>query len=485
MRGTIRFLLLFLVLFCGAEEIGLDTLPWTDAAYSWTPDGPQLPRINRNLSGKGPIRIGGTVFPKGICGHTGFSVVYRLDGCADAFSAMIGVDEEHFPNDRPEETDVHFVILAYHRIVLKRTLALGAEPERVDVDLRGIHQLELRGEYGRGFRLQRVAWGNPVFRTRTPDALRSALERNRRKHETILAFVPEYPAPPADWKSCRIRKLEWNGFANAYRIEGKEFEALLVPEYGGRILEFREKDGENLLKTTVFPGADRLLRGRTPDRSGGHFMRCHPSPAFYPNDPILKHAPYTLSFPADGEIVMRSSESTLFRIVYEYRLKIREDGFDLENRILSKAPFPRPLGVWSITRLETSLLKRILLPPEQKNAPAKLRFEQKGSLLELRKSPEKTVLLFSGKPGTHTAFSEFRIWSDPPEIRTEGRNGGWMTIRYDRPKEDLNGEYPVHLFVNGALTEEESHSPVRLLKPGESISLTERWCVGRAKGEDR
>lgn len=115
-------------------------------------------------------------------------------------------------------------------------------------------QLELRGEYGRGFRLQRVAWGNPVFRTRTADALRSALERNRKKHEKILAFVPQYPDAP-EWKTCRIRKVAWNGFANAYRIEGKEFEALLVPEYGGRILEFRRKDGENLLKTTVYPGA--------------------------------------------------------------------------------------------------------------------------------------------------------------------------------------------------------------------------------------
>lgn len=53
------------------------------------------------------------------------------------------------------------------------------------------------------------------------------------------------------------------------------------------------------------------------------------------------------------------------------------------------------------------------------------------------------------------------------------------------PKEELNGEYPIHIFVNSELTEEESHSPVRLLNPGESITLTERWSVGRAKGENR
>ena len=73
MRRAMRFLFFFAVLLCGAAEVGLDTVPWTDAAYSWTPDGPRLPRINRNLSGKGAIRIGGTDFPNGICGHTGFT----------------------------------------------------------------------------------------------------------------------------------------------------------------------------------------------------------------------------------------------------------------------------------------------------------------------------------------------------------------------------------------------------------------------------
>ena len=42
-----------------AAEVGLETLPWTDAAWFWTADGPALPRINTNLSGRGTISIGG------------------------------------------------------------------------------------------------------------------------------------------------------------------------------------------------------------------------------------------------------------------------------------------------------------------------------------------------------------------------------------------------------------------------------------------
>lgn len=476
MRTAIRLLFFALTLLCGAEEIGLDTLPWTDAAYSWTPDGPALPQINRNLSGKGPIRIGGKTFSRGICGHTGFSIVYRLDRTADSFSAWFGIDEEQHPKDRPEKTDVRFIILTDHRKVVDRTLPLGAKAEKAEIDLRGVHQLELRGEYGCGFRLQRVAWAEAVFRTRTPEKLRAALKRNRLEHERKLAFIPEYPSAP-DWKNKQIRKVRWNGFENAWRIEWSSFEALLLPEYGGRIMEFRKKGGENLLKTTVFPGPERLLRGKTPDRSGGHFMRFHPSPAFYPNDPLLKHAPYTIAFPAEGEIVMTSPESTLFRIIFEYRLKLEPDGLSVENRIINKAPYRRELGIWSITRLETSSLARLLLPPERRNPPAKLLLEQRGNLLNLIRTPERMILDLSTNPPERFSFAQLRCWSDPPEIRTEGRNGTRMRIRYQTPAEDLNGEYPVHIFINSALTEEESHSQTLPREAGEALSFREHWSI--------
>lgn len=476
MRTALCLLFVLLLRLCGAGEVGLDSVPWTDAAYSWTPDGLRLPQINRNLSGKGAIRIGGRSFARGICGHTGFSVVYRLDQTAEAFSARIGIDEERHPKDRPEKTDVRFLLLADHRIVLDRTVSLGADAEPVKVDLRGVHQLELRGEYGHGFRLQRVAWAEPVFHTASPEKLRAALERNRLEHERKLAFVP--PVPPApEWRSCRIRKVRWKEFENAWRVEWSCYEALLLPEYGGRVMEFRKKGGENLLKTTVFPGSDRLLRGKTPDRSGGHFMRFHPSPAFYPNDPLLKHAPYTITFPAEGEAVMTSQESTLFRIVYEYRLKFEADGLSLENRLINKAPYRRSLGIWSITRLETSSLARLVFPPERKSPPAKFLFEQRGNVLHLARTPERIVLELAAAPAERFAFAQFRCWSEPPEIRTESRRGSVMRIRYQTPAEELNGEYPVHIFINNALTEEESHSPTLPEHPVGVLSLREHWSA--------
>ena len=60
--------LLLIGALCGSgAEVGLETLPWTDAAWSWSQDGPVLPKINTNLSGKGKISIGGVRFERGIC----------------------------------------------------------------------------------------------------------------------------------------------------------------------------------------------------------------------------------------------------------------------------------------------------------------------------------------------------------------------------------------------------------------------------------
>ena len=52
-----------------------------------------------------------------------------------------------------------------------------------------------------------------------------------------------------------------------------------------------------------------------------------------------------------------------------------------------------------------------------------------------------------------------------------------MRIRYQTPAEELNGEYPVHIFINNALTEEESHSPTLPEHPVGVLSLREHWSA--------
>ena len=468
--------LLLIGALCGSgAEVGLETLPWTDAAWSWSQDGPVLPKINTNLSGKGKISIGGVRFERGICGHTGFSIVYRLDRTADSFSAMIGVDDERHPKDFGREADVRFAVLADRQEVFQRRMRLGEKPVPVHVDLRGKTQLELRGEYGKGgFLLQRVAWGNPVLRTSSPERLRAALERNREKHMQNLAAQPVYPEAPA-WKRIRISKINWNGFRNAYRIDNGRIIVTVVPECGGRIMEFAAVGKTSLLKQSVPPAKFRTVRGRSGDSAGGHFMRVQPSKGFHPNDPLLQHGPFRIEFPSEGEIRMSSMESALFQVIYEYRICIRPGVPELEvtNTLINTAPYERLLGVWSITRLDSSALKRVLLPPSDRR---QREISRSGDSVSLSSdTAEGMELLVNFRPGTPRDFFELRSRSAGTELEAEARNGDRLRIRYEGANRSPEGEAPIHLFFCDRFSEMESHGPTRLLKSGERISLSERW----------
>ena len=464
-------------LACAGAEVGLETLPWTDAAWSWTQDGHKLPQINTNLSGNGPISIGGVKFRKGLCGHTGFSVVYNLDRTADSFSAMIGIDEERHPEDCGSSADVRFVVMADRKEVFRQTVRLGERPVPVRIDLRGRSQLELRGEFGKsGFPLQRVAWGDPVIRTENPEKLRAALKRNRKIHEQNLRTDVMYPPAP-EWKKIRIQKIVWKEFQNAYRIENGALSAVLVPELGGRIMEFSVNGNRSLLKSSVPPADRRTVRGRVPDSAGGHFMRVQPSKSFHPNDPLLLHGKFRIEFPAEGEIRMVSSESALFQVVYEYRIRIAPESnvLEVENSLINTAPYERLLGVWSITRLDSFPLKRVLLPEGKRSSSAELHVAKHGSAVGLIRAKNEIELRVDIQEETPEDFFELRAWCKNTVIQAEAEKDSRLRIVYEGSNHAPDGNAPLHLFFCERFTELESHGPIRWLKPGERISLTERW----------
>ena len=473
MRFFCIFSLLLYTLYASGTEIGLETLPWTDAAWSWSPDGATLPKINTNLSGKGKISIGGEQFDRGICGHTGFSIVYLLDRTADSFSAMIGIDDERYPVDLETGADVRFVIMVDRKVIFQRYMRLGENPLPVHVDLRGKTQLELRGEYGKeGFPLQRVAWGNPVIRTSSPEKLRSVLEDNRKKHISNLKRVPIYPSAP-DWKQIRIAKVEWNGFQNAYHIENGDIAFLIVPECGGRIMEFGPIGKDSLLKSSLPLPANRIIRGRSGDSAGGHFMRVQPPTGFHPNDPLVQHGPFHIEFPMEGEIRMTSSESALFQLVYEYRIRVRPESDELEitNILINKAPYNRLLGIWSITRLESSVLKRIHLSSD--NGVRKVSGES--DFVKISETRNGIDLQVDIQPRMPQKSFEVRFWPIKTELAVESKKGDHLWIRYEGADHTLEGESPIHLYFCNKFSEMESHGPTQLLKPGERISLIEKW----------
>ena len=229
-------------------ELGLETVPWTEAGYFGSHEGNKLPQINRNLQGN-PLSIGGTEFKRGLAGHTPFTVFYSLGGMARSISGFIGLDDEDHPRDRKGEeldTTVRFVILADRKEVFRHTAKLGEKPFPFRVDLRGKQQLELRGEYGKHFLKQRVVFADPVIEVDNASRFLEFAARERERIAQSVRTGRSYPAAP-QWKKNSIQKIQYERFRNAYEIRRGSLLLVVLPELGGRLISFGTANG-NLLE---------------------------------------------------------------------------------------------------------------------------------------------------------------------------------------------------------------------------------------------
>lgn len=426
---------------------GGEPIPWTNAGWCWTCEGPRLPSVDRNLYG-GEITIGGERFCRGIAGHTPFTVFFLTGGFADSLSGFIGIEDRDHPRDPSGELDtmVDAVILADRREVYRRTVRLGERAIPFRLDLKGVHHLELRGEYKKHFFKQRIVFADLQFESEDPAKLRAfALEKKKELAEIKRRKVV-YPCAP-DWKRISIRKEK-----NEYVIENGKIRLRLLPEIGGRIYGLSLKDGENfLLPNSSFQPDGLLERGRNRDFGGGHFMRPEPRNYFLPSEPVLKYAPYSIEFPAEGRIVMTSPPSFDFLLRYSYHIEIKEgeSEFLLCSRMVNLAPFPQNFGIWSITRLDNKKIRAVVFPDGDR-----VRYS--------------AAFPARGEKGFN------KIMRTEYAVLAVELNGGGI---FQKQFRESGGR--LHLFVNERFSELEFHGPVRRTESGESLELNEKWSVGK------
>lgn len=448
------FFLMMAGILRGAE-IGLEALPYTSATYFWTHDGLQLPRLNCNLAGN-PIRIGGVEFKRGIVGHTGFSMIYNINRAADEFKALAGVEDEDHPNDdKNMASSLRIEIYTDRKLVYNQLVKLGEVPVPVKVDLSGKSQLELRAVWDKGFRRQRIAFGDPILKTVNPDKLKNELRLSRERRIQALEFAPEYPEPPA-WKNIKAERISFHQFNNAYKLSNAAYEIILLPEFGGRVIHYSKPDGDNLLYVQSDDKYEsRMVRGKSGDFGGGHFMRLQPNNYFFPADVVLKHGKYEIEFGREGELTMRSAVSEHFFVRYEYRIRLEPETLEITGVQHNTATFAQPLGIWSIVRVPTAEIDRIVLPP--------------GAVIpEIVYDMEKI----------HQKGFEVQCPAQAAQYRTRMRNGKIFNIKYHLTADDLNNLFPyhaVHVYSCHGYTELEAHTPTLMTVPGASVSLRETW----------
>jgi len=122
-----------------AETIWLDELDLSKAAVGWGKPG-------KNISADGnPLTIQGVVYQRGFGGHSQGCLTIKLDGKAQRFTSLVGIDDEK--GDKAGQAQ--FRVVGDGKDLWKSGDMTGAEgPKRVDVSLEGVKKLDLMMDLG-------------------------------------------------------------------------------------------------------------------------------------------------------------------------------------------------------------------------------------------------------------------------------------------------------------------------------------------------
>ncbi len=477
-------LLLACAWLAAAEEVALSEVPPTDQAHFWSQAGPRQAAVDANLFGH-PIAIGGTVFPRGIAAHSGYSAVWRLAGMALAFSATVGIEDETHPQDGPGDAlaDAVFAVLVDRQVVERRTCRVGAPPQAIAVGLAGAQHLELRIEYGRsGFVRQRGAFAAPVLRLAggRQAFLTAAAQAEGAARQERERPASDWPALPA-WKGITLTREPFRAYPDALVIDTGACRLVVVPGCGGMVVSCRAAGGGEMIAEAGNDAPPRsLVRGLLRD-CGGHFVRSKPRNHFTPAEPLLLAGPYQLAFPAEGvvELTSRTSPYLLLRQSTTLSVGAGSGTVAVRNALANAAPFAQEVGVWSLTRLRTGGLARIAFPAAAERTVVPEAFA--AFIAEAGAASVLDVAALLATPLGKGSL-ELRQWTQGDRVEAAFRDGSRLAVRsrdaeaYQAADRDRPS---THLYLVDAFTEVELHGPVRRLEPGGEAELSESWeCTG-------
>ena len=118
----------------GPETVWLSSLDLSPIVQGWG-----QAQADKAVTGK-PLAIGGKKFERGLGTHTDSLVRLRLNGGAERFSAMVGVDDAA-GNDH---ATISFRVIGDGKVLWRTTgMKLGAAARKVDVDVKGVKMLLL------------------------------------------------------------------------------------------------------------------------------------------------------------------------------------------------------------------------------------------------------------------------------------------------------------------------------------------------------
>jgi alpha-galactosidase len=142
--------------FASAETVWLDQLDLRSATQGWGE-----PHRNKSVDGH-PLTIGGKEFARGFGTHAESILHIKLDGGAQKFSAMVGVDDDVNNN---AASSVEFLLIGDGKELWKSgTMLAGQAARGCDVDVSGVKTLTLKvSDGGDGADWDHADWADAKF----------------------------------------------------------------------------------------------------------------------------------------------------------------------------------------------------------------------------------------------------------------------------------------------------------------------------------
>ncbi|HLH56556.1 MAG TPA: NPCBM/NEW2 domain-containing protein [Verrucomicrobiae bacterium] len=165
-----------------AETFGIDTLDLQYAEQGWGEPG-----VNKSADGH-PLFIDGKRFEHGFGTHAVSSLRIALEGRAERFTAIVGVDDEV-----GQRGSVIFKVIGDTKTLWESGVLHGGDPAKeVSVDLRGVKRLILFvGDAGNGIDFDHADWAEAkiVMTEGKPQVVAPA-------REPAIVLTPKAPAAP-------------------------------------------------------------------------------------------------------------------------------------------------------------------------------------------------------------------------------------------------------------------------------------------------
>jgi alpha-galactosidase len=158
-----RFKLFIFSLILFGYGLNAQNVVWLDELdLSVSTQGHGKPGINTSVAGK-PLTIAGEVFKRGFGTHAESSLLIKLNGKAEKFTALVGIDDEI----KGQNPAVVFEIYGDNKKIWSSELMhFGDKAKPVSVSLKGINQLELLvADGGNGPYYDHANWVDAKFET--------------------------------------------------------------------------------------------------------------------------------------------------------------------------------------------------------------------------------------------------------------------------------------------------------------------------------